>query len=733
MLKHFMLGFVALLPLSAGALPIASTHKVELLGGVASLDKPVSSGSMTISSGSQVLQTIPAVKFVNGTFFVPLNVAAYNAFLSGDVRVTIKTHVYDDLPDANLMADVHQLDAGGEVIRLDPVSSIMAAYRDLKPSASVAEARLAVSRALGVGPLRQCPHVIDFDSESFLQQSDVRGGFDSYVSQVAGEIASGSPPSVPKLTRSQMAERARALFRVRVGLPVVTAPKDVTPLGVLGVLLKELCDFAIGSNPVGQVTAGWLVDQILNGSSGQDQSQQFSELDAELSDVLFEVNQVEKQIADLEQELSKEIDTSNYDRAVGQINDNITRLLTYESDLEAIASASAGTNGPPDDYTKQYTSQVQGYIAQYAESDLGAVRTAVEGNPDIHSPGILELWEKLIASRGAPIFTDNTYLKQVTPVEQYFYGLETIGFSLEMENIHYESRSSPNSPLVKENITRFYNDFNSAHDTEMKQVAQNQQIANSGYYASRAWPDLPELPAGSPDLNSISDYYTKNFDNYTIDTRTGLLWYRYDSRALYQAYPDANGNIGNGLISDVVGQVNSVFDQKIVAYNAAQKAAQPPKPLFDVTLSFNAPTRNQFVTLADNTTRGPNPTPGNPNNDPAFLVAADWLNNEGFSISDTTYSEWTSEVAQRKGTQQIFPNWDNWLYWLGSEKGEAWYLDNGDPNEPQKTGYLMLVSDAPLNTVNQQVPTFLYKEGQDQYPLCTISDSGQPSNCTDTP
>ena len=195
MLKYVRLGFAALLPLSAAAQSVNFVQGPEILRGIARFDEPVAAGTITVSSGEEVLQTVPAAQFVNGTFAVPLNAAAQRAFTSGDTRVKIEIQASGNTAAAELMADSHQLDPSRVVVRVDPVTSIAAAYRDLNPLMSVDDARVAVSSGLGIGSLRQSPHMIDFDSKSFMLQSRVSGGFNNFVKQVASEVSSGSPLS----------------------------------------------------------------------------------------------------------------------------------------------------------------------------------------------------------------------------------------------------------------------------------------------------------------------------------------------------------------------------------------------------------------------------------------------------------------------------------------------------------------------------------------------------------
>jgi hypothetical protein len=679
MLKYVRLGFAALLPLSATAQSVNFVQGPEILRGIARFDEPVSAGTITVSSGAEVLQTVQAAQFVNGTFSVPLNAAAQKAFTSGDTRVKVETQASGNTAAAELMADIHQLDPNRVVVRVDPVTSIAAAYRDLNPLMSVDEARVAVSSGLGVGSLRQSPHMIDFDSKSFMLQSRISGGFNNFVKQVAGEIASGSTLSIAKLTPTEMQARAETLSAAS-GLPrlqsasTAVAGVDVNSLFVG--LLADLCGKALGTLPLGEVVSGWIVDQVFNNIKSEKPDPiagQLASVAAQQQRVLDGIGQLQSQIAQLQSAVTNAINRQNYQNASRAIQDPLNDLLDMEEQLELLASIGLDPSNLSFGQTLLTRIQIS------AGNDLKKIWSGLEGNNAIALDGVIDLWSTAIGpGPGGPIFTNNAYLKSAIPLEVYYYGIQLIGLNLQFEHAHSLQRTQ--SALSNALVRNAYNDFNSHHDKQMKLVAHNRDIAGQGLYAARIWPDS----TGKNELN---------LNNYTIDTRSGLLWSRrFAPDGEYQAYP-SNPRNGFGIVSNYVATLNSTFGGSI--------------NLPGVTVAFNAPTREQWSSLV---------AASRENKADDDLIPRAWLTKAGFSVLDNKYSYWTSDVAKSVGAVQTFPNWTNWLIDISKKKGVFWYLVLDNPNDPQKIGDLLVVSSAPLNPSNH-ISSFLYKTGQDVVPL----------------
>jgi hypothetical protein len=344
MVKYVTLGFAILLPLSAAAQSVNVVQGPEILRGIARFDEPVSAGTITVSSGAEVLQTVQVAHFVNGTFSVPLNAAAQEAFISGDTRVKVETQGNGNTAAAELMADIHQLDPNRVVVRVDPVTSIAAAYRDLKPLMSVDDARSVVSTELGIGSLRQSPHMIDFDSESFMLQSRVSGGFNNFVKQVAGEIASGSTLSIAKLTPTQMQARAETLSAASALPRLQSEATDAASVDVNSLfvgLLTDLCGRALGALPLGEVVSGWMIDQVLNNIKSEKPdpiASQLASVAAQQQQVLDGLGQLQAQIAQLQTAVKNAINRQNYQNASRAIQDPLNDLLDMEEQLELLAS-----------------------------------------------------------------------------------------------------------------------------------------------------------------------------------------------------------------------------------------------------------------------------------------------------------------------------------------------------------------------------------------------------------
>jgi hypothetical protein len=205
-----------------------------------------------------------------------------------------------------------------------------------------------------------------------------------------------------------------------------------------------------------------------------------------------------------------------------------------EEQLELLASIGVDPNN------LSFGQELLTRIHNSAGTDLKDIWSGLDGNNLVAFNGIIDLRSTAIGPRpGAPIFTNNSYLKSAVPLEEYF-GIQTLALNLQSECDH--SLKSTQPALSNALINSAYKDFNAHHDKEMKLVAHNRDIAGQGLYAARIWPDS----TGKGDVNLA---------NYTIDTRSGLLWSRYFAPGFeYQAYPSRPAN-GFDIVSKYVASL----------------------------------------------------------------------------------------------------------------------------------------------------------------------------------
>ncbi len=378
----------------------------------------------------------------------------------------------------------------------------------------------------------------------------------------------------------------------------------------------------------------------------------------------------------MQKTITNKIKLAEYQRVAKDVKANVNDILDMEDQVLFLAKEGIGVNG-----NIQYAQNLQARIQNNAATDLLNIWDGVEGDTTLGFPGLIEMWSDLVgAGRGAPIFTDNKYLKRAVPQEEYFFGVGAIGLNLEMELAHSLEPAFPT--LAKRIIKDNYDAFNRHHDVEMKLVAHNRDIGGLGFFAARILPDI--------------------LDNYTIDTRSGLLWSRNKaSGSLFQAYP-SNPPTGWETIAEHIDKINREF------YGWWQGQHFPGE---SASVVFDAPTREEWRTL----TTGARETAAEKK-----MTANVWLTSQGFEVNylgSTRYSFWTSDIARNTGDSKTFPNWDNWVIDLyASPGGVVWYLVNNNPNDPIKIAHLMLVSNAALNPASW-IRRFFYRTGADVFPL----------------
>ncbi len=258
----------------ARSMNIQRATSPAVLRGIVSLDGDPWNGTITVSSGSEVLQTVANYSFVNGTFAVSLNAPAEKAITTGHARITVETVANNQPQKVHLTADVQDIDPNRVVVFVNPVTSIISAYLDLNTQTIIEDPAEQVGLALATGTLPQSPHITDFDSHAFLAQSELNGGFDNFVKQVAWEITTGSPLSIPRMTEPEIMARVAMLDAAGGSLApagemraaaaaaaAVSASTAINANDLILALVKNVCSAA--ASKVGGVFAGWVLDQIL--------------------------------------------------------------------------------------------------------------------------------------------------------------------------------------------------------------------------------------------------------------------------------------------------------------------------------------------------------------------------------------------------------------------------------------------------------------------------------------
>ena len=493
----------------------------------------------------------------------------------------------------------------------------------------------------------------DFNSQKFLSESASQGGFDAFVQAVARRAYRGDASGVSNFLSADSNSDLKAFF------------------------LNEANDIAadaLGSLPAaGKALAGWILDQIFNlpGQQGSVDKigPQLQAIGKQLDEILAGLSALSNQIAQFEKSITDLVKLEAYQQQAQDVQNDIDSLCDIQDQLIFLADSD-----PTEDHT-QYAMNVENEIQVEGSKNLKEIWSGLEGLDSLVIPGLINRWSDLVGpGPGYPIFTDSTYLTSAVPNFEYYLGAETVGFNLQIELAHalaFQKQPSLANQIIKGAIT----DFNDHYDIEVKRIAHDQEIGGTGTTGLFAGVALPS-----------------GFENWTIDTRSGLMWMKRQScdngTCVFAEYDKTGGwgrdaSLAPGFINDSNNTLNNTFP--------------------DLLLTFEEPTRDQWAGLIDSDRE---------NVKEKNIAPFTWLESKRFNLgNENNLSWWTSDLAKESPGSELFPDWANWLVDLrivNPNAGQFWWQIKGSSN-PEGIGNLLLVSGAPLANPN----LLLYRSMQD--------------------
>jgi len=633
---------VILLAIFALTAPIQARTNSKLLG-IVTLDSPVAAGSISIFNGSDLLQAEPSRPFANGTFDIGLDPKVAALLPNTDLRVVVEV----DAPDVNsspvtLSAVLHDFDPDSQVVFINPVTTIVSAYLDDNPDATLEEAAAKVEGVLGVSTSTtlESTHMLDFDSKAFIAASQTRGGFDAYAHEIErladkGEVANyAKGPAVPQATVS------KALGSARKKGTKGGAEADTDFLHFITALGRGIAkDAFANSNTAGEL-GGWIIETI-SGKLTPTQEDQLDKVSKKLDKITTQIDQLRKEltkdIADLKDTVTKAQNYIVYQQVASATNPAIVSLNGMRKRLYFLAVAGAAGEAHP-----ELAADLSRDIFSNASDDLETIQNGLAGINQ--TPGLISQWIKVMLDENPnlrtpfPVFFTNEYLTSATAQYQFYLGAQFIGFDLRLEYAHTLKEGSV---LAKQVINDAIESFDSNFNANMKLVAANSHASIGGrnYYPSIA------LPA----------------DDLVADSRSGLVWLNHaPCSAANQSQPcnfalrqNARGNIGYPLANEFLQDFS------------------------DGGVKFSLPSTGEWNNLVA----------------PLPLTNADylgWLNQRGFRLSGQldsafpdepgppyTNSYWTSDTVSFRPPSVLYPDTINWFFDVKRQGNQLFVLFAG--------------------------------------------------------
>jgi len=349
------------------------------------------------------------------------------------------------------------------------------------------------------------------------------------------------------------------------------------------------------------------------------------------------------QIKNLEQALAASQALTNYQNDAATAQTWINGLCNMNKQLIVLAKSD-----PTNPTNQQFAKNLQAQIQAEAGDDLANMWSVLEGNGGIGTRSLINEWANAVGTAlGAPIFANVSYLASAIPNLQYYQGAMLVGYNLQIELAH-ALEVQGGSTLPSALISQANADFEQNEDILMKLVAQDQQIGSgpTGLYAAVLPPFFgAAMPPGGDTSPNVYNADPTNAYNWSIDTRSGLLWMRSRScdasNCNFAMYNQAGGlPSGAELAQTYISKINTTLNDSYP----------------DELLALTAPSRAQWISLLSGL---PKSAGGYASNYLASIYFFGAPGKNGVPLANY-YHFWTSDIGSEAAGTQLFPAWDNW-------------------------------------------------------------------------
>ena len=406
--------------------PISRESGGQRLVGQVNLDRPVAGATVEFFrlDGTPIATSGPVVTDITGVFRA--NLAERSAtFLS------VASSVEGGVTEA-YAAEVEGLNPTSEMVFINPLTNLVAAYHREHPELSLAESTRAVSAGLGLPPdhdpryhLMQGSHRKGFDVPTYLRharaatraRTDGAAWNTPFVTTVVRSLSSPSndPPVV--VPTNPIFESASGTYWSKEGVQLGVAVVS-TALQLDGI-------------PAGALI-GWSVNLLLGGGGSNGEQAAFQALANEI----FELGQ---EVEAVYANLSQEIDHAFFSAAALNLIEQLAPIKALQQTYSSYLSSG------------MTASQQQTLVSQLTNpaftSLLPAIHDGQMGASGFGATGLLQAAGNLVHLRDRPFFSNLAHFQPLMSEFTYFAGQQTSAMNLIVEAYH--GQVPPNPELAR--------------------------------------------------------------------------------------------------------------------------------------------------------------------------------------------------------------------------------------------------------------------------------------------
>lgn len=297
-----------------------------ILGGWVYASDPLSSAALSIydTSGKQILKSDSLITDGQGAILIA------TADLPADFRIVAENGtMYGEELIAKFCADVRDYNADSDTIYINPATTIVSAYLDEYPEASLEEASLAVKNFLEIPESLDLPSGTQISSEyfnnaQFLSEAQENGGVNPFIEELLSEMdAGGTHPF----------QEALPLNSAATWLATTLAEGAVSYVG------GELMGWGLDKAGINFGEEDHTAEELAKIQSGMDEMKtQISQMSIQLDAIGKKLDNIINQLKDMLKQITHQQELSEYGTRVMQMNDLISSVYSIQRDLNSFIS-----------------------------------------------------------------------------------------------------------------------------------------------------------------------------------------------------------------------------------------------------------------------------------------------------------------------------------------------------------------------------------------------------------
>jgi len=431
-LQNFLLVFLGLvLVFSSGC----SKPKEVTLRGWVYLNGPISGATLAVYDvkGKQLYQSKQPATSEQGSFQITL------PKLPGNFRINASGGSLrgQDFPSP-LSADYREFSPQMGVVYINAVTTMISAYLDKNPGKTLNEATTAIKNYLAIPPWLDIGSSLEkpgtyFSHARFIAESNSKGGMTPYISQLVAEI-DGKTGATHPFTGGNL-----------MGTGGGQGPAGFVGSYVVDKLTAGALQWAGGK------VLGWGLSQIGLSLDNGPTKQDIEEMKAQLNIISGKLDALSNQVNDVYNKLSTEIQQTEYNIRIGQMNDYLSSVNGTREMLEGFITA-------PPPAGSELIEKNRKIIANAIETNL-LTKDSIIYNQLTGQNGqtpLLKVWANIVKSHHR-FLTAEDY-KAIKAQFDFFDLIQAYAMELQVEYWYYQGENATYHENIDKAIGR-YNDY----------------------------------------------------------------------------------------------------------------------------------------------------------------------------------------------------------------------------------------------------------------------------------